>query len=85
MVLNTLSSEFVIIDNPLPNEEPVTGIYLMNQFVFIYGKSGWCRFDLRGHLLGNYTSPEDTNQWSILGERIIYLNLFLKVFKFYSK
>ena len=68
MVLNTLTSEFVIIDNPLPNDEQVSGIHLMNQFAFIFGKSGWCRFDLRGNLLANYTSPEDTNQWSILGK-----------------
>lgn len=67
MVLNTLTSEFVIIDNPLPNEESVCGIHLMNQFCFIYGKSGWCRFDLRGNLIGNHSSPEDPNQWSILG------------------
>ncbi|XP_043470617.1 NACHT and WD repeat domain-containing protein 2 [Leptopilina heterotoma] len=66
VALNTLTSEFVIIDNPLPNDEPVSGIYLMNQFVFIFGKSAWCRFDLRGNLLANFTSPEDTNQWSIL-------------------
>ncbi|XP_014210635.1 NACHT and WD repeat domain-containing protein 2 [Copidosoma floridanum] len=66
VVLNTLTSEFVIIDNPLPNEEPVRGVYLMNQFAFIYGKSGWCRFDLRGNLIGNHTSPEDPNEWSIL-------------------
>ncbi|XP_033222269.1 NACHT and WD repeat domain-containing protein 2 [Belonocnema kinseyi] len=66
VVLNTLTSEFVIIDNPLPNDEQVSGVHLMNQFAFIFGKSSWCRFDLRGNLLGNYTSPEDTNQWSIL-------------------
>ncbi|XP_058799223.1 NACHT and WD repeat domain-containing protein 2 isoform X2 [Phymastichus coffea] len=66
VVLNTLTSEFVIIDNPLPEEAKVCGVYLMNQFAFIYGKTGWCRFDLRGNLLSNHTSPEDTNQWSIL-------------------
>lgn len=73
MVLNTLTSEFVIIDNPLAEEEAVCGVHLMNQFAFIYGKTGWCRFDLRGNLLSNHTSPEDTNQWFILGEY-----LFLK-------
>ncbi|XP_015602008.1 NACHT and WD repeat domain-containing protein 2 isoform X2 [Cephus cinctus] len=66
VVLNTLTSEFVIINNPIPNEEPVYGVHLMNQYVFIFGRMGWCKFDLRGNLLGNYTSPEDSNQWPIL-------------------
>lgn len=70
VVLNTLTSEFVIISNPLPNEEPVYGVHLMNQFVFIYGRMGWCKFDLRGNLLGNFTTPEDSNQWPILRECI---------------
>ncbi|XP_046423821.1 NACHT and WD repeat domain-containing protein 2 [Neodiprion fabricii] len=66
VVLNTLTSEFVTISNPLPNEEPVYGVHLMNQYVFIFGRMGWCKFDLRGNLLGNHTTPEDSNQWQIL-------------------
>ncbi|KAK1124231.1 hypothetical protein K0M31_006606 [Melipona bicolor] len=68
VVLNTLTSEFVIIDNPLPNEDPVCGVHLMNQFFFVYGKLGWCRFDLRGNLLDTHTNPEDSNKWPILCE-----------------
>ena len=76
VVLNTLTSEFVIINNPLPQKDTVRGVYLLNQCAFIYGKSGWCRFDLRGNLIGNHSSPEDPNQWCILGNRKkIYFNL----------
>ncbi|XP_076230123.1 NACHT and WD repeat domain-containing protein 2 isoform X3 [Nomia melanderi] len=66
VVLNTLTSEFVTIDNPLPNEDPVCGVHLMNQYFFVYGKLGWCRFDLRGNLLETHTNPEDSNKWPIL-------------------
>ncbi|CAB0044685.1 unnamed protein product [Trichogramma brassicae] len=58
VVLNTLTSEFVIINNPLPNKENVCGVFLLNQSSFIYGKTGWCRFDLRGNLLGNHSKME---------------------------
>ncbi|XP_011493787.1 PREDICTED: NACHT and WD repeat domain-containing protein 2 [Ceratosolen solmsi marchali] len=66
VALNTLTSEFVIIDNPLPNEEPISGIFLMNHFVFIHGKTHWYKFDLRGNLLAYHSSPENTNKWLIL-------------------
>lgn len=61
-----MTSEFVIINNPLPDEEHVCGVHLTNQYVFIYGRIGWYKFDLRGNLLGNYTNPEDSNKWPIL-------------------
>ncbi|XP_011338040.1 NACHT and WD repeat domain-containing protein 2 isoform X2 [Ooceraea biroi] len=73
VVLNTLTSEFVIIDNPLSNEDAVCGVHLMNQYAFIYGKLGWCRFDLRGNLLDTHTNPEDSNKWPIL--YVEYTNL----------
>ncbi|XP_043496559.1 NACHT and WD repeat domain-containing protein 2 [Polistes fuscatus] len=73
IVLNTLTSEFVIINNPLPDEEHVCGVHLTNQHAFIYGKIGWYKFDLRGNLLGNYTNPEDSNKWPIL--HVEYTNL----------
>ncbi|KAI4484543.1 hypothetical protein M0804_007109 [Polistes exclamans] len=73
VVLNTLTSEFVIINNPLPDEEHVCGVHLTNQHAFIYGKIGWYKFDLRGNLLGNYTNPEDSNKWPIL--YVEYTNL----------
>lgn len=49
ILLNMLSSEFVIIDNPLPAEEHVKGVYLLNRQLYVYGTSCWVRFDMRGN------------------------------------
>ncbi|XP_026300938.1 NACHT and WD repeat domain-containing protein 2 isoform X2 [Apis mellifera] len=80
VVLNTLTSEFVIIDNPFPNKDPVCGIHLMNQFFFVYGKLGWYRFDLRGNLLDMHTNPEDSNKWPILSVEHTNLDEYRIVF-----
>ncbi|XP_015115878.1 NACHT and WD repeat domain-containing protein 2 [Diachasma alloeum] len=80
VILNTLTSEFVIVDNPLPEEEPVCGVHLMNQFAFVWGRSGWCRFDLRGNLLSKHSSSEDPNQWQILTVEYTVLEEYRLVF-----
>jgi hypothetical protein len=58
----------------LPNEELICGVYLMNQFAFIHGTTHWCKFDLRGNLLTHHSSPENTNEWLILGKLYIFLS-----------
>ncbi|KAL6427737.1 hypothetical protein ACFW04_008880 [Cataglyphis niger] len=80
VVLNTLTSEFVVIDNPLPNEDAVYGVHLMNQYAFIYGKLGWCRFDLRGNLLDTHSNPEDSNKWPILDVEYTSLDYYRIIF-----
>ncbi|CAB0008443.1 unnamed protein product, partial [Nesidiocoris tenuis] len=82
VLLNTLSSEFIIIDNPLPEEEQVVGLCLLNQFLFIHGTGNWCRFDMRGQLLERYTSPEDQLVWPLLS--IEYKTLEDYKFMFWS-
>lgn len=87
VILNTLTSEFVIVNNPLVNDESdndedssVCGVYLMNQYAFIYGTHEWCRFDLRGNLLSRHTSttPEvDYNKWKILCEFLLSSNCII--------
>lgn len=49
ILLNMLSSEFVIIENPLPGAEPVKGVYLLNRQLYVYGGNAWVRFDMRGN------------------------------------
>lgn len=49
ILLNMLSSEFLIIENPLPPDENVKGVYLLNRNLFIYGTNTWVQFDLRGN------------------------------------
>lgn len=58
VLLNTLTSEYVIIDNPLQNEESVQGVFLLNAHLFIHGQRSWCRFNMRGELQERYNSPE---------------------------
>lgn len=61
-----LSSEFTLIDNPLEEQEKVCGVYLLNQSLFIYGRSSWVKDDLRGNLEGKFTNPHDPIVWPIL-------------------
>ncbi|XP_023324790.1 NACHT and WD repeat domain-containing protein 2 [Eurytemora carolleeae] len=61
ILLNTLISEFFIIDNPLGDGETVLGLVLLDTHLVVYGQFTWCIFDLRGKLL-------DTKKISTEGE-----------------
>lgn len=61
-----LSSEFVILENPLPNEENVKGVYLLNRHLFIYGSSSWVRFDMRGNQEDTQNARMNPEEWPIL-------------------
>lgn len=74
IILNTLTSEFVTIDNPLTEENPVCGVYMMNQFTIVYGKNCWCRLDIRGNLISRHSSPVDPKFWNILQVEYITLD-----------
>jgi hypothetical protein len=41
VLLNTLTSEHNTLDNPLPQQEPVAGVYLLNTHLFVYGTTHW--------------------------------------------
>lgn len=64
--LNTLTSEYITLDNPLPEDEKVCGVYLLNTHMFVYGHMTWCRFDLRGNHEESGTSQENDDKWKIL-------------------
>lgn len=66
VLLNMLSSEFVIIDNPLPEGENVCGIFLLNRNLYIYGGSNWVQFDMRGNKEEEFSSTIDRKEWQIL-------------------
>ncbi|XP_055855708.1 NACHT and WD repeat domain-containing protein 2 [Episyrphus balteatus] len=66
VLLNTLSSEFVVIDNPFDERDQVTGLYLLNYSLFVNTKLKWARFDMRGNLMEQFTAPSDTADWEIL-------------------
>ncbi|XP_055685545.1 NACHT and WD repeat domain-containing protein 2 [Lutzomyia longipalpis] len=66
VLLNMLSSEFVIIDNPFEAKDQVTGVYLLNQNLFIHTKLKWARFDMRGNLQEKFDAVNVTEDWEIL-------------------
>ncbi|XP_064214500.1 NACHT and WD repeat domain-containing protein 2 isoform X2 [Tribolium castaneum] len=66
VLLNMLSSEFVIVDNPLPEGENVCGIFLLNRSLYIYGGTTWVQFDMRGTKEEEFASTVDRKEWQIL-------------------
>lgn len=68
VLLNMLSSEFVIINNPFEQTDQVTGVYLLNQNLFVHSKLKIARYDMRGNLQEIFNTPDVTTEWEILGE-----------------
>jgi hypothetical protein len=69
VLLNMLSSEFVIIDNPFDERDPVCGVFLLNQCFFVYSKISYTRFDMHGTLLEKIEITDiNKNEWNLLGE-----------------
>ncbi|XP_039965755.1 NACHT and WD repeat domain-containing protein 2 [Bactrocera tryoni] len=67
VLLNMLSSEFVVIDSPFEADDgPVSGLYLLNQSLFLTCKLRWSQFDMRGNLVGVYDIQGDVANWEIL-------------------
>ena len=48
ILLNTLVSEFIIIDSPLENNETVQGICMLDTNLVIYGQSSWIFLEMSG-------------------------------------
>ncbi|XP_055384364.1 NACHT and WD repeat domain-containing protein 2 isoform X2 [Condylostylus longicornis] len=66
VLLNMLSSEFVVIENPFEADENVTGVFLLNNSLFINTHLKWARFDMRGNLAKRFESPKDAEGWQLL-------------------
>ncbi|KAH1018594.1 hypothetical protein HUJ05_006333 [Dendroctonus ponderosae] len=66
VLLNMLSSEFIIFENPLEEGSSVTGVYLLNHNIFIYGVDAWVKFDMRGNREEDFHSPLEKDTWPIL-------------------
>ncbi|XP_039275654.1 NACHT and WD repeat domain-containing protein 2 [Nilaparvata lugens] len=80
VLLNMLTSEYVILDNPLPDDEEVVGHFLLNSHLFIHGHANWCRFDMRGNLEARTPSPENPGQWPMLSMEFDSLDDYRLVF-----
>ena len=48
VLLNTLVSEFIVIDSPLEDNESVQGICMLDTNLVIYGQTTWVYFDMSG-------------------------------------
>ncbi|KAI8121835.1 NACHT and WD repeat domain-containing protein 2 [Lucilia cuprina] len=67
VLLNMLSSEFVIINSPFEEcDGPISSLYLLNQCLFISCKLKWAQFDMRGNLVKIFTTHGDCTGWEIL-------------------
>ncbi|XP_034486259.1 NACHT and WD repeat domain-containing protein 2 [Drosophila innubila] len=67
VLLNMLSSEFVVINSPFEEADgPVSGLYLLNQNLFLICKLRWAKFDMRGNLVDIYEVPGQNTDWEIL-------------------
>ena len=51
ILLNTMISEFVIIDNPFGEEETVQGLNLLDTLLIILGQFTWCVYSTSGKLV----------------------------------
>ena len=51
ILLNAITSEFVIIDNPLDNNQTIQGLLLHNYSLIIYGQYTWSIFTTTGQLV----------------------------------
>ena len=49
VLLNTLTSEYIIMENPLPQHQPISGVFLLNTHLFVFGPASWCRQVLLTH------------------------------------
>lgn len=58
MLLNCLTSEFIVLPNSLEGNENVVAVFLLNTHIFVCGQSSWCRFDFRGNLQEKYVMYE---------------------------
>lgn len=54
VLLNCLTSEFIVIENPFDNGEIVSGVNMLNTHLFVHSSSSLCRYDLRGNFESKY-------------------------------
>ena len=57
ILLNTLVSEFTIIDCPFGEDEFVGGIFVLENVLVVYGQKTWCTYDMAGTELGRKKIP----------------------------
>ena len=69
ILLNAITSEFTIIDNPLDDLQTVQGLLLHDNKLIIYGQYNWCIFSTVGKLVDT-VDLEDKEEFPILSVRV---------------
>ena len=82
VLLNMLSSEFVIINNPFDEEyDPINGVFLLNQSFFVYSKLKWARYDMRGELQETHEFTDiNGEEWQLLLMEFTTFSEFTAIF-----
>lgn len=81
VLLNMLSSEFNIINNPFGEDDSVHGVYMLNQAFFIYSKLKWARFDMRANLVEKHEFTDlNGAEWELLLMEFYSFNEFTAIF-----
>ncbi|XP_046986255.1 NACHT and WD repeat domain-containing protein 2 [Schistocerca americana] len=65
VLLNMLTSEYVVIENPLPDDQPITAVFLLNAHLFILGPRKWCQFNMRGQMEEIHDVPSATDKFVV--------------------
>jgi NACHT domain- and WD repeat-containing protein len=81
VLLNMLSSEFTIINNPFEESDNISGVYLLNQAFFIYSKLKWAQYDMRGQLQETHEFTDINGaEWELLLMEFLNFNELFAVF-----
>ena len=59
VLLNALVSEFIVIENPLENNQTVQGIRLLDTYLIIFGQSAWSLLNLSGKVIRTTKNTRD--------------------------
>ena len=70
ILLNAITSEFIVIDNPLKEEQTVQGLLLNDNKLTIYGEYSWYVFSNAGKLLDTKELEGEPETFPILSMRI---------------
>ena len=71
ILFNAVTSEFIVIDNPLKGEQTVQGVLLNDNRLFIYGQYSWCVYSITGTLLETKEVEGNHESFPILSMRIV--------------
>lgn len=81
VLLNMLSSEFSIINNPFDESDNIHGVFLLNNAFFLYSKLKWALYDMRGQFQESHEiSDVNGNEWELLDMDFVNFKEFYAVF-----